>query len=73
MIVAEIQNCKKTIKWNRIGIDKTTENDAEKVGTKIEWFDKINGFEFTKTEYETMLSEFKKHYEIDKIEWEKQK
>ncbi len=71
LIVAEIQNYGKTIKWNRIGIDKTTEYDAEKVGSKVDWFEEINGFEFVKTEYETMLSEFKKHYKIDKLKWEK--
>ena len=70
LIVAEIQNCGNIIKWNKIGIDKTTEFEAEKVGSKVEWFDKLNGFEFTKIEYDQMLAEFKKHYEIDKVEWE---
>ncbi|MBU3012300.1 hypothetical protein KO506_12865 [Polaribacter vadi] len=71
LIVAEIQNCGNIIKWNKIGIDRTTEFEAEKVGSKVEWFDKLNGFEFTKIEYDQMLAEFKKHYEIDKVEWEK--
>lgn len=71
LIVAEIKNCGNTIKWNKIGIDKTTEYDAEKVGSKVEWFDKLNGFEFSKVDYEQMLTEFKRHYEIDKAVWEK--
>ena len=71
LIVAEIKNCGNTIKWNKIGIDKTTEFDAEKVGSKVEWFDKLNGFEFSKVDYDQMLAEFKRHYEIDKAEWEK--
>lgn len=71
LIVAEIQNCGDIIKWNKIGLDKTTDFDAEKVGSEVEWFDKIDGFEFTKIEYDQMLSEFNKHYEIDKAEWEK--
>jgi hypothetical protein len=71
LIVAEIQNFENTIKWNRIGIDKTTEFDPEKIGSEVEWFDKINGFQFTKIEYDQMLTEFKKHYEFDKVEWEK--
>ena len=71
LIVAEIENCGKTIKWNRLGVDKTTEYNAEKVGSKVEWFEKINGLEFTKSEYEIMLTEFKKQYQIEKINWEK--
>lgn len=71
LIVAEIENCGDIIKWNKIGLDKTTDFDAEKVGTEVEWFEKISGFEFTRFEYEQMLSAFKKHYEIEKSEWEK--
>ncbi|QXP59015.1 hypothetical protein [Olleya sp. HaHaR_3_96] len=71
LILAEIENCKNTIKWNKLGIDKTTEYDAEKVGFKVEWFEKISGFEFSKDDYENMLSEFKKHYLIEKTNWDK--
>ena len=71
LIVAEIENCGEIIKWNRLGIDKTTEYNAEKVGSKVEWFEKINGLEFTKSEYEIMLTEFKKQYQIEKTNWEK--
>ena len=72
IILAEVENCGKTIKWNRLGIDKTTEYNAKKVGSKTEWFEKINGFEFSKADYEMMLSEFKKHYQKEKTNWEKQ-
>ncbi|WP_350289133.1 hypothetical protein [uncultured Croceitalea sp.] len=71
LIVAEIQNCENTIKWNRIGIDKTTEFEPEKVGSQVKWFDKMNKLEFTKTDYLKMLSDFEKFYEIEKVEWEK--
>ncbi|MDP8051468.1 hypothetical protein QJU23_03385 [Pasteurella atlantica] len=72
LIVAEIQNCGDIIKWNKIGVDITTEFDPEKVGSEVEWFDKLDGFEFSKIEYNQMLLEFKRYYEIDnKAEWEK--
>lgn len=71
IILAEIENYGNTIKWNRLGIDKTTEYDAEKVGSIAEWFEKISGFEFSNTDYEMMISEFKKHYLVEKTNWEK--
>jgi len=71
LIVVEIENCNKTIKWKRIGLDKTTEFEPEKVGSKVKWFDKIKELNFEKAEYDQMLIEFKKHYTIDKIEWDK--
>ena len=71
LIVAEIENCGDIIKWKKIGLDKTTDFEAEKVGSKVEWFDKISGFEFSRIEYEQMLCEFNRHYEIEKSIWEK--
>ena len=67
----EIENFGNTIKWNRIGIDKTTDFDPEKIGSQVEWFDKMDRLEFSKSEYDIMLSDFKRHYDIDKAEFEK--
>ena len=71
LIVAEIENCGKTIKWNKLGIDKTKEYNPEKVGSKVEWLEKINQFEFPILEYERMLKEFKKNYQNEKIKYKK--
>ncbi|NLR95077.1 hypothetical protein [Flammeovirga agarivorans] len=70
LIVAEIQNCGTTIKWNRIGIDKTTESDPENVGSKVKWFQKMDKLEFDKHEYLKMLTDFEKYYKTDKENWE---
>ncbi|WP_242203165.1 hypothetical protein [Aestuariivivens insulae] len=71
LIVAEIQNCGDIIKWNKIGLDKTTDFEPEKVGFKVEWFKKMTKLEFTKADYLKMLSDFEKYYKLDKVEWEK--
>ncbi len=70
LIDVEIENTGITIKWNRIGIDRTKENEPEKIGSSVEWFDKIETFEFKIEEYKEMLKEFQKHFEIDKNIWE---
>lgn len=73
LIDAEIENTGTTVKWNKIGLDRTNEIEPEKIGSTVEWFDKIEKLEFELSEYEAMLGEFKKHYEIDKLEWEERK
>lgn len=70
LIVAEIENGGHSIKWHRIGIDKTTAYEPEKVGSTVEWFEKIGGLEFNVVQYSEMLKEFEKHFEIDKKKWE---
>jgi hypothetical protein len=60
LIVAEIKNVGDTIKWNKLGIDKTHEWEAEKVGTDVQWLDKIEPFEFETKDYLLMLENFKK-------------
>lgn len=70
LIDAEIENTGATIKWNKIELDRTEEFEPEKIGSTVEWFDKIEPLEFELTEYEQMLDEFKKHFEIDKRKWE---
>jgi hypothetical protein len=73
LINAEIENNGTTIKWNRIGIDHTKEIEPEKIGSTVEWFDKVEPHEFTVSDYMKMLEEFKKHFEIDKQNWEERK
>lgn len=73
LIDAEIENTGTTVKWNKIGLDRTKEFEPEKIGSTVEWFDKIEKLEFELSEYEAMLGEFKKHYEIDKLKWEERK
>lgn len=70
LILAEIENTFSTIKWNKIGLDKTKDLDPEKVGSIVEWFDKIKPLEFNYNDYVDMIDEFKKQYEIDKLKWE---
>jgi len=67
LIVAEIRNCGDLIQWKQIGIDKTKEWDAEKVGSKVEWLDKFNELNFSKQDYLTMLETFKLRLTVDKL------
>lgn len=67
LIVAEIRNCGDLIQWKQIGIDKTKEWDAEKVGSEVEWLDKFNELNFSKQDYLTMLETFKMRLTVDKL------
>lgn len=67
LIVAEIRNYGGLIQWKQIGIDKTKEWDAEKVGSTVEWFDKINELNFSKQDYLKMLETFRQRLPIDKL------
>jgi hypothetical protein len=71
LIVAEIENLGNIIRWNKLGLDQTTEFEAEKIGTTVDWFNDIVSFEFEKTDYLLMLDSFKKQNEIDLIEQQK--
>ncbi|MFY7669506.1 hypothetical protein ACOSP6_00325 [Tenacibaculum sp. MEBiC06402] len=71
LIVAEIENSKTQIRWNRIGLDKSeTYKIKENVGSDVEWFKGKYSFEFERDEYLKVISNFKRQYEIDKIEYE---
>ncbi|WAC39835.1 hypothetical protein [Pedobacter sp. SL55] len=50
-----------------IGIDKTKEWEAEKVGSTVEWFDKFGEFNFSKSDYLKMLGTFEQRLPIDKL------
>jgi hypothetical protein len=64
IIVAEIRN--------RIGIDKTQEWEAEKVGTEVEWFDKVEPLSFAKYDYMAMLKMFEKQVLEDRLRFDRQ-
>lgn len=72
LIVAEIRISGDVVQWKRIGIDRTTGWDAEMVGTTVEWFDKLNGFEFDKQEYLTMIDVFRQRILFDESRSDKQ-
>lgn len=67
LIVAEIKNCGDSIQWKQIGIDKTKEWGAEKVGSTVEWFDKLKELNFSKNDYLKMLETFRQQLSIDKL------
>lgn len=70
LIVAEIRNCGDIIQWKQIGINKTKEPEAEKVGSTVEWFDKVKELNFSKEDYLTMLETFRQRLTIDKLQME---
>lgn len=55
------------IQWKQIGIDKTKEWGAEKVGSTVEWFDKLKELNFSKQDYLIMLETFRQRLSIDKL------
>jgi len=67
IIVAEIINKGDIISWLRIGVGKTKEWGAEKVGSNVEWFDKIDNLNFNISEYTIMLQNFKDRMKFDKV------
>ena len=78
IIVAEIKNCGDVIQWKQLGMDKTKEWEAEKVGSHVVWFDKLKDLNFAKQDYLDMINVFKERLAFDEIridehvkEWEK--
>lgn len=75
LIVADILRLDKVVVWERLGIDKTTEYGAQKVGANVEWFDKITPLSFDIIIiiiYEKMISDFNVCFEKDKKKWLKE-
>ena len=67
IIIAEITNQKnRVIKWKRLGLDKTQEYEAEKIGTSVEWFLKFEELEFEYNEYIQMVENFKNRLDYDR-------
>jgi hypothetical protein len=73
IIIAEIENKNdKIILWNKIGLNKTDiyhkkffrkfKYRPEKIGQKVEWFNKIVTLIFSKNEYENMVKAFTEKY-----------
>lgn len=71
LIVAEIKNCGNLIQWKQIGIDKTTDWEAEKVGSMVEWFEKLPELNFSRHDYLEMIEAFRQRLTIDKLRIEK--
>jgi len=68
LVIAEVVNYGDFIKWKKIGMNLTNEWEAEKVGSKVEWFDKIGELKFEISDYKKMLNDFKERMELDKLE-----
>ncbi len=66
LIVVEIINQGNLIQWKRIGIDRTNEWEAEKVGVDVEWFDEMEELNFSMIDYLEMLETFRNRMEFDK-------
>jgi hypothetical protein len=67
LIVVEIENWGGSVKWNRMGIDKSVSLETEKVGTKVDWFYKFGELEFAAEEYSEMIEAFIKQLEVDEM------
>ncbi len=58
LIIAEIENTGQTIKWNKLGINKSQELEPKLIGSSVDWFDKISPVEFELTAYHNFLNKF---------------
>lgn len=69
IIVAEIENLGNKIIWKRLGIDKTKyeNNCPEKIGSNVEWFQKIEQFEFEFYEYRNVIDKFETIMHIEDV------
>lgn len=65
LIVAAIRNCGHVIQWKQIGIDRTKEWEAEKVGSTVVWLDKLTMLEFSQQDYATTLEAFRQQVPLD--------
>lgn len=65
LIVAEIEVQDDFVIWKRIGLDKSSPNNLQDVGTKVQWFKTSPSFQFDKREYQEMLDSFRSQYEKD--------
>ncbi|MCL3782709.1 hypothetical protein EMN47_20170 [Prolixibacteraceae bacterium JC049] len=72
LIVADILRLENAVVWERLGIDMITEYEAEKIGSKVDWFDKIKPLSFDIHNYEQMISDFKECFEKDKKKYLKE-
>jgi len=66
---ADILRLDNAVIWERLGIDKTTDYNPEKVGSVVDWFDKIKPLSFDIDIYGKLISDFKESFEKDKSKW----
>ncbi len=59
LIVAEITNLGTHVRWSKLGVDLSNEWEAEKVGSKVEWFENVKEMNFEISDYIKMLDNFK--------------
>ncbi|PAC26720.1 hypothetical protein [Flectobacillus sp. BAB-3569] len=59
LIVAEITNLGTHVRWSKLGVDLSNEWEAEKVGSKVEWFENVKEMNFEFSDYIKMLDNFK--------------
>jgi hypothetical protein len=67
LIVAEIENDDSFIQWKRIGIDKQTKWFDHKIRYDIDWFPNFQSLNFEIDDYQKMIQDFEKQYQVDKI------
>jgi hypothetical protein len=61
VVVADTEIIDDKVIWKRLGLDKTDSNGftANKIGTTVEWFDKIQPIVFSFNDYNKCISAFK--------------
>lgn len=68
LIVAEVKNNGDTVEWSRLGLNRSKEWDAEKVGSAVDWFEDIDALCFDKEDYLTLIQQFKDRMTSDESE-----
>ncbi len=61
LVVAEIINHGTHIQWRKIGLDRTNTWETEKVGSEVQWLEKVSTMNFDMDDYLLMLVLFKEH------------
>ena len=72
LIVADILRLDNVVIWERLGIDKTADFDPEKVGSNVDWFDKMKPLSFDIDTYKQLISDYKECFDKDKQKWLKE-
>lgn len=62
LIVVEIHNTGRQILWKKIGVDKTKEWEPNKIGSTVEWLNKIAPYKFCSEDYIRMLDNFRSQF-----------
>jgi hypothetical protein len=59
LVVAEIINHGTHIQWRKIGLARTNTWETEKVGSEVQWLEKVSPMDFDMDDYLLMLVLFK--------------